>query len=43
MAVVRPIMEFPQGQGINSSDSQIGGFAVMLVFQGLKDTFGFSE
>ena len=29
VAVVRPIVEFLRGQGINGSDSQVGGFAVI--------------
>ena len=43
MAVVRSILEFPRGQGMNGSDSQVGGFAVTYVSRELKDSFGFSE
>jgi len=28
VAVKRPILEFPRSQGINSSDNQVGDFAV---------------
>ena len=43
MAAKRPTLEFLRGQVINGSDSQVGDFAVIKVFRGLKDTFGFSE
>jgi len=28
VAFVRPILEFPREQGMNGSESQVGGFAV---------------
>ena len=43
LAVVRPNLEFPGGQGINGNDSQVGCFAVSYVSRELKDSFRFSE
>ena len=43
MAIVRPILELPQGQEMKGSDSQVGDCVVTEVSQELKDFFGFSS